>query len=237
MSETLATLAARVSSIIQDVAGYIGTAAGGDRERAIREALETYDADAPRVAVADIAGDGATYDLPPPAGYLDGFSRVLAVEYPAGARDLNLLTDDDWSYYRTAGATVLRLASLTPAVGETVRVTYTAPHALDGLDGATATTIPAHHAGAVANLAAARCLLRLADRFLHEQEDTLNMDSVDRGGKSDQARRLAGALTAAYREAVGVASGNAPALAIIDLDASFAGVPAIGGLTHDRRRR
>lgn len=232
MAENLETLTLRVGSVLQDTPGLLG--AGSEVVDGIRDALEQYSLDAPRTVVADVAGDGSTYDLALPSAFVDGFARVVTIEYPAGAREPTYLDSADWRLYRTASATTLRLVQATPAVGETVRLTFTAPHTIEQLDTATVTTIPSYHTQAFVYLATAKCLQRLADRFLHEQEATLNLDSVERGGKADQARRLIGTLLAAYRDSVGVTGGAPAAMQVLDWDSPVH--QGLFGLTHRRRR-
>lgn len=234
MAETLATLISAIERVLLDQPRLLGTASGQEVESAVREALERYSGDAPRESVVDIAGSG-TYDLALPAEFLAGQSRIVRIEYPAGERHPRYLEPDDWVLYRTASTSVLRLLAHTPATGETVRLTYTAAHTIDGLDGASATTIPPQHTQAFVLLATARCLARLANRFLHEQESTLALDAVERGSKVDQARRLARDLESDYRNQVGVSLGEAPALARLDWDTTIAG-SGLGRLTHPRRR-
>lgn len=231
MAETLATLKTKISSVLQDQPGFIGTGDGEDMEQAVRDALETYARDVPRVLVADVAGDGSTYDLTLPNGYVDGFSRFTAIEYPAGERVPLMLANSNWTIYRNGTTVKLRLLALTPGSGETVRLSYTAQHTIDGLDAASETTVSAHRTWAFVYLAAAKCMLRLADRFLHEQEGTLNADSVDRHSKSDVARRLSDRLMTQYRDLVGVQGGEAPASTIVNWNTSTAGT-GVGRLTH-----
>jgi hypothetical protein len=235
MAETLATIKTRVSSLLQDQAGFITTTADGVMEFAIRDAIETFSIDVPYQLTADVAGDGATFDLTLPAGYLDGFSRFTSIEYPAGQREPLYLDSRDWSIYRTASSAKLRLFALIPNSGETVRLTYTAQHTLKDLDSAAATTIPAYYTQAFVNLCTAKCLLRLANRFLEEQESTLNVDSVDRGSKSDSARRLQKVFMDLYSAAVGVSGGEAPGTTAVIWHTSTAG-SGVGRLTHRGRR-
>jgi hypothetical protein len=231
MAEDLASVKTKVASVIQDTPGFLSAAEDGEIEMAIREAIERYSSDAPREVIEDVAGDGTTYDLAL-TEYVDG-ARIITVEYPAGERTPLYIDGNHWTIYRTETTTSLRLLHDTPGSGETVRVLYTTPHTLDGLDGADATTIPARHTWAFVNLVAAHCMFRFASRFLHEQESTLNADSVDRGSKPDEARRIGGALLNRYKEQVGVASGEAPTTMVLDWDLPRFG--GIGALTHRGR--
>ncbi|MBV6425158.1 MAG: hypothetical protein NAOJABEB_02972 [Steroidobacteraceae bacterium] len=233
MPETLASIKTKVASVLQDTPALLGTGSAGDVELAIREALEVYDDDVPRTIVADVAGDGTAYDFSLPTGFVDGYSRIVSVEYPIGDRPATLLPSDEYGLYRTTSATKVRLATVTPDSGESFRITYTGRHTLTDLDSAAATTIYAYHTEAFVNLAAAKCLMRLANRFVHEQESTLNLDAVDRNSKTDIARRMADKLIAAYREVVGVTRGESPSSARVNWDARLGGV--LSPLTHRTR--
>lgn len=234
MPDDLASLKSKISSVLQDVVPFLSTATSGDVEKAIREALEVYDDDAPREVVVDTNGDGTSYDFDLPSGFVVGFSRIISIEYPVGNRPATLVAPADWGIYHTPSEAQLRFNDLVPANAAPFRMTYTARHTVDDLDSATATTVWAHHAEAFVNLCAARCLLRLANRFIHEQESTLNLDAVDRNSKTDVARRMSDKLMAAYREVVGVARGEAPASASLNWSPTLAG-SGIGLLTHRSR--
>lgn len=232
---TFSDLANRADSLVQDQGSYLGL---GDKEHAFREALARYARDVPRAIVEDLSGDGGTYDFTL-ASYSDGFSTVRSVEYPAGRRPAVYLEPGDYAIYRTANTTKLRLQDVTPSTGETVRVVYTALHTIENLDLATSTTVPSWHEDAVVSLAAARLLYRLADRFLHEQEATIAVDSVNRTTKSEDASRRARDLEKVYQSIVGSGAGGdstPPVMATVDWDISFAG-SGIDLLSHPRRRR
>jgi hypothetical protein len=228
-----ATFEARINGLAKDTADELNTF---DIQDALREALTTYDADVPRQIIEDLSGDGTKYDFTL-TNWVDRFSSISNVEYPTGERPARYLEDDDFIIYRTATTTGLRLQELTPGTGQTVRVTYTARHTIDGLDGATTTTVLAWHENAVVSLAASRCLLRFATRYLHEQGGSmLDADVVDRQSKSDIARRLAGTLAQSYRDELRIESGVVAAGGVIDWDLSFAGSGA-AKLTHPKRWR
>lgn len=232
MSETLTSIETRLSSVLQDVAGLLSQT---DIDSSVRDAVEQFSADTPRYVVADIAGDGAAFDFDLPSGFVYGDSSITQIEYPAGQRVPIVLTADEWDYYRTASTTKLRLTQITPNVGETARVTFTAMHTLDGLDTASVTTIPTWQTQAFVALCAAKAMYRLAARFLHEQESNLGLDSVERATKGDAARRLADAYMRQYQEQVGVSAGEAPGGHIISWPSELAGISRLSGLTHRRR--
>lgn len=209
----LVTFIVKTAQLTQDTAGLLTTGAGGDLEESVRDALERYSRDEPQTLMLDLPGDGATYEYVLPATFSAGHSRVLSIEYPLSDRWAHAIDEHRWMLYRAPDGWRLRLTEDTPTPGETVRVLYSAPQTIAGLDGALTTTIPPYHTQAFIKLAAAHALTRLANRFLHEQEAALGLDSVNRSTKADQARRLAAALDAAYQAQVGAPdSGVAPAM-------------------------
>ena len=236
MAVDLAGFKVRIGIVLPDVSSFIATTAGNEMEQGIRNALEQFGRDVPREVIADITGDGTTYDLTLPASYLDGYSGITTIEYPAGERFPILMDSTAWSLYRTEAALHLRMLAVTPTSGSTVRITFTGMHTIKDLDSATVTTVPPYSTEAFTLLATAQCLYILSARFLHEQEDTLNLDSVDRGSRTDQARRLANDIMKQYRELIGESSEGAlrPASGMVDWDSSYAG-SGYPRLTHSRR--
>lgn len=231
MTLTLADVLTRAPLLVQDHAPTLDVTP--DKQEAIRQALAQYSIDAPRSIVADLTGDGSTYDFDAPADYIDGESRIEAIEYPAGEQSPVYLNPARYGIYRTSAATKIRFVDLTPATGETARVTFTAPHTLDGLDGADETTIPSRHDEAFVTLAAAQMMFLLAARFLHEQENTIGADTVDRRSKSEEASRQARALLSSYRTMARVSARGPAALARVQWTSAYA--PGVGRLTHGRR--
>lgn len=230
---TYATLSSRALRLVDDPADFLTDDAKND---AFREALTTYSIDRPRTVVEDLSGDGSTYDFTLGANYLDGFSQIHRVEYPAGERPAQYLEPDDYGIYRTSSTAKLRLHDYTPGATETVRVTYTARHTLNGLDSAVSTTIETAHLEAIVRLAAANLLDRLAAHFLNDRNSSLNADIATRADKADVARRLARQFEADYRNAVGLNRGVQPGGVVIDWDRSFAGT-GLDFLTHRKQHR
>lgn len=187
---------------------------------AIEAALERYGKHRPKVVVVDLAGDGS-HDLALPAGWLEGFSGIRRVEYPIGEIPETLIGPDDWYIYQSPAGLKLRLVEETPAVGESVRLTYTAAR-LEA-------DVVAGDLDAVASLAASICLRTLAAMFGHTSDPTIQADSVNRGSKTDEFRRLADAFEARYNAHLGIdpKGGTAAASAV-------AGAPRSGRtrLTH-----
>lgn len=229
-----ATLIARATRLVNDQGAHLSS---DDEQDACREALTTYSIDVPRHVIEDESGNGTLYDFTLATAFTDRFSQIVSIEYPAGERPAIYLEPDEWTIYRTASTTRLRLQSITPSSGQTVRVTYTALHTVNGLDGAVTTTVPSWHLEALVCLIASRLLERLANQFIHDQEATiLTADGVDRGSKAAEASKRARALEGDYRAMVGLARGVMPGGALVDWDASISGT-GVDYLTHWKRHR
>lgn len=105
------------------------------RLRQVKAAVEQYSTDRPDTLTADITGDGGRYyeivaNLP---GWVEGLSRIVAIEYPAEAvsadQDPVYLEREDWRDDYYVGATrYLYLRAHAPAATDTMRVTYTAAY-------------------------------------------------------------------------------------------------------------
>lgn len=127
---------------------------------ALRRGLTLYDTR--RVYEDDftVTSAGHTQDL----SSLTDLNEVLALAYPwTEGADFTAQA----VRWRSAGDQTVVLAGYAPQVGELVRVRYTRRHTVDGLDGATATTVPERHR-LVVGLAAAAYACELRRRQLSE---------------------------------------------------------------------
>ena len=233
MAFDLAGVQTRAQVLIQDSDADLLDATP-DMDEAARQAVAQYSKDAPAPIIADLAGDGSTFEYALPTGFVDGLSRVLTLEYPAGQRPAALLDPAHLEVYRTATTTKLRFVEITPASGETARVTFAGRHTLKDLDDATETSIPAYHEDAFVTLTAAQAMFILAAHYLHEQENTIAVDTVDRGSRTDTANRIARGLLASYRDLIGVRAGVAAASTRVQWGSAYA--PGVARLTHGRGR-
>lgn len=187
-------------------------------DRAIVEAVKRYARVRPVEAVQDYAGDGATFDWALPAGWVADLSTVRSVEYPTGQRPASLLEADDWQFYRVSTAVQnIRLITLTPSAGQTLRITWTKPHLVD----VSGSTVPAQDEEAIANLAAAIGLRQLAAYYANTVDPTIAADSVNYRSKSSDYVKLASELEQQYREHMGIKDKDAETLAggvFVDVD-------------------
>jgi hypothetical protein len=139
-SATLTTLRDRVEAMLQDSSN--ATWSTDDVDEAIRQALHRYQQVAPRetIGTVTLSSAGREIDISSLTGYLE-IRRVWwdydssDPDYPPNWRDFELWPGDLLYINDTA----------EPASGDKVRVWYTLPHTLNGLDSETATTFPADH--------------------------------------------------------------------------------------------
>lgn len=167
-----------------------------DYNAAISEALSAYSRVRPVEAVADIPGTGG-HDVDLPEGWQADFSGVLAVEFPIGTVPETCVDPRDYKLYRTPAGIKLRLITLTPAITDSIRLTYTLRHQDE-------TTVPAGDIEAVANKAAAVCCRIISAGYGQSSEPLIQADSVNYGDKVDSYRRLADALEKQFNDHLGL---------------------------------
>lgn len=191
----LADYQTAVTDLLRDRDGAVSDA---QRDAAIEAARAQYSSDAPRPVTVDQVATAAGNALALPDGWTDD-SVLVSAEFPIGQWPPSMLDASDTQIYATPDARQLRLP-VDLAIGDTVRLTYTAEHLLDADDD----TIPARHANAVQSLAASFLCGQLASYYAGESEPTISADTVNRQTKSDTWRKRARDLAAAYAAAVGV---------------------------------
>ena len=235
MAKLLAEYQIKLDQVLQDLAGRLDQDA---KNAALAEAVREYSRHRPVVKVVDVAGDGAMYDVPlgtapGPTDWCEGFSTVRLVEYPAGERRPNVLERDQWCEYQTPTGRVLRLLEVTPATGQSVRITYSVLRTL----GETAGTIPDADFDAVANLGGSYAAHGLAMSFAQQGDPTIQADSVDHKSKSAEYAARARTLRQLYFSHMGLEDEQgAPAASV---QADWDQMPGTGGdyLTHPKGTR
>lgn len=173
----------------------------------------------PMGVVADIAGAGS-YDLVLPNTWEKGFSIVLKVEYPQGSRTPAYIEAKDMLLYQgTSGNPVLRFLGATPAIGETVRLTFTHTHSIT----ATTATIEDVDFWAVASLACSMSARTLAARYARVWDPVMDIDLVNYRAKSEEYLALARECEETWRLHLGLPSEGAaePSLAYGDWDTQY----------------
>lgn len=183
------------------------------RDREIANAVHRYSEMKPRTLVVDLMSAGG-YRLDLPAGWVDGLSELIQLEYPVGEVPIHTIELEHICFYRSPSDQMIELpVSLTS--GETVRVTFSGTHTVD----VSTDTVPARHREGVCYLAAAACCQILATYYANESEPTIGADTVDRKSKSSEYRSLARSYTHSASESIGAPQrGLKPAGVVADLD-------------------
>lgn len=207
---SLAAVQAIVDDLVRDTDQVIVSLA---RDTAIANALLRYSVDAPRRVVEDVNVD-AGGNLPLPTSWAEG-STLIQAEYPIGERPRTFIAPSSIEESATPTGTLLVLVSHIDT-GESVRVTYTAPHVLD----ATTDSVPARHQRALAALAASDLCGQLAAHYANEGAPTIGADTVDHQGKTERWRARARDLAQEYARIVGPAPSDRAKAASVDVAVS-----------------
>lgn len=170
------------------------------------EALNRYSKARPREVVVDTPGSG-TYDVDLPIDWVEGFSAITQVEFPAGRVPANVIDRRDWSIYKSPEGPKLRILIATLDTDELVRQTYTIPH--------TEESCPATDLEAVANLAAGICLRQLAAAFGQTSDSSIQADTVNYRSKADEFRRLADSFESLYKSHLGIRDNDTVAAGMV----------------------
>lgn len=193
----------------------------------VKAAVERYSRDNPDEVTEDEAGDGGKYyAVSGLTSWVTDFSRVVAIEYPAEAvsedSQPQYLDSEDWrDDYFVGSAQYILLPNHAPAVGESMRIRYTAPYTFDSDND---TTIPTQDFYAVCHLAAGLCCQAIATKYSRTSDSTITADSVNHTPRSSQFAARAKQYIAFYEQHMGLGSddGKPPfvqaAGAFIDFD-------------------
>jgi len=177
---SLALLRPRVSGLVR--AEMVGEAAQLGIDQALQEAALVFSRRRPQRAVVDLVGTGEWY-LALPAEWVPGFSVVVSVEYPVGQRPpATVGTREYWCPYLTPEGEHLAFHELTPAVGQSVRMTLTVPHVLEE----ESTTLPQAHWDTVVKLAAGTVCIELAAYYSHSMAASIKLDGVQQTSKASE---------------------------------------------------
>lgn len=190
-------------------------------EEHVAPAIRKFSADRPRIASTDYPGNGSSFDLALPAGWVHGFSTPQGVEYPLGERDPVFLDEQEWILYPTTTApTNVRLRTTTPASGLTARLYYSAPWPIPDTAPATDLISDVDYEP-VACLAASFAAMQLASKASSNKDGAItSAAAVDFEGEAERWRAIARDRLKTYRDHVGGTDGaDGPAGGTTDWDA------------------
>lgn len=131
MAFSLTVFIAQVDSLLSASNDELGQLA---RYRFIKSAVERYGADRPLEVSEDETGNGTSfYGYSLLSSWVNDFSRVVSIEYPAYAVASNqapqyLGNEDFIEDYRVGSTRYLYLPNHSPSASDTLRIRYTAPY-------------------------------------------------------------------------------------------------------------
>lgn len=218
-------------------------------EEAIVNAVAKYGQDRPLRTVLDVTSQTSPY-LPIVGsgalltGWIDGFSSIERIEYPAAAVGANytptyLTVGDDWEYYQAPSIKYVRLKSVTPVASDIFRVSYF----IRPVHTSASDTVPAADLDALCDLAAYFGCVALATKAAASSDPMLQADSVNHRDSQLKFKQQADVWLAIYNSKMGISGGSvdggqggkAGASANTDWDQTFqSGLPFI---THWGRKR
>ncbi len=209
---------------------------GVDWTRITEQSRMRFSKDKPRELVFDITGNGTSlYTLTAIAtGWVNKFSQVTTLEYPANQQTPVFLQQEKWSIYRPDNTNEkLKLYQDAPTASQTMRLNYTVPHTLTNAT----STIEDNDLELFAILAAHYAAQAMVSDLLQENRSNLNADSTDFSQKQNDMQALADKLLAKYTDAVKGKTGTVPsfktALQDYDIFPSYGG----GFIIHDEDSR
>ena len=219
MGHTLTQWDAEVRTMLGNPPNSSAGIVDADIQTFITEALRRFSVDRPRVSFSDYAGDGTTFDLTLPAGWVHGFSSVQTIEYPQGERQAVFLDDHEFVMYPgVTEPTAIRLLFTTPESGKTTRVAWTLPWPIPDSTAGT-DLVTAVDFEAVCHLVSYTCCLHLSSRSAGNTNPTYpSADVSDWKGEEDRWMVAAREHLKVYRNHIGGGDDDAPAMAVSDFD-------------------
>lgn len=187
----------------------------------LESAIERYSHDLPDEVIEDVSGDGGNYyAISSLTSWSEGFSRIIAIEYPAPTVASDeapvYLDPEDWTDDYWDGSTrYLYLPNHAPAAADAMRIRYTAPYT----PASDAYSIPDEHFGAVCNLAAGLCAQAIANKYSRSSDSTIVVDSVNHMTRAFEWSQRARELINAYRDQLNIPTDGAqPFSLFVDWD-------------------
>ena len=174
--------------------------------RFIMDAVIRYNKIKPKSLVYDFTGDGVVYEFGLPASWSEGYSSIVAVEYPVGQQVPSYMQPSEYALYQGTAEKKFRLLETVPGSGDAVRVTFTAPFRIT----ADASDIPEQDEVAIADLAASMCFKELAAKYARTQRSTLEGEVLNYLTKVDYYIRLAQQYEANFNAHFGIATDGSP---------------------------
>ncbi len=233
MGHTIDQWQAKVGELVRDV-GSVDLTASQIVTVGLAPAIARYSKDRPRTVAAEVDGAGTSY-LDLPEQWAAGFSSLVEVEFPARQNPPTILDTQSWRMTRDPVDIDVQtiLLAHTPAVGQYVRLFFTAPWPLP-TDSADDDSIDDLAFEAVAALAASFCCISLAGEASRSRSAALPSDFSDGRERGRNLVDAAHMYRSSYDSFVGIRAGDdggeVPASGSFDFD------PSRSSLFHGGRR-
>ncbi len=190
------------------------------KDAAIADAAKVYSRARPRRRLQEITGTGTAFTFVLANDFEDGFSAVLAVEFPVGKQCPEYLDEDEFAVRRQLDGTLkLHWFARTLPDQAKAHVTYTVRHLVAAGDD----TVPIADRDAGASLAAAICARQLGMLYTQTSDPTLTADAVSYRTKGEEYFARAKELEAAYNRHLGLEGPARAASVSKDLDVTLQG--------------
>lgn len=190
---------------------------------AVLQAIVDHSRDLPASLIAEFPGTAAQHyplltSLP---SYLEGFSGIRWVEYPAILSSVNeppvyLESGTEWTvqeaYLSTVRTLYLFFPLSRPLASELIRVSYTGFHTIKGLGGITVSTILPAHQEAFCDLVASKALRLIATQMSFTSQPTMGVSVIEHTTAADRIMARSREYLASYQKIVsGGDMGQTPA--------------------------
>lgn len=224
---SLLDLQTLVTDMVRDDSGHINV---GDIDEAIALAVKQYSKDRPLDKVEDIVSLGGHY-LAMPSEWQMEYSSLKSLEYPIGSFPPEFIDVATYGLYNSpTGRQIMHDASLNS--GESVRVTYTIQHTVDGV---TDTTLSLDHE-AISSWAASALCEQLATFYSGNQDNLITADSVNHSDLASRYSRRAKDNRKRYYNMMGIEPKRNKA-AGVQVDFDMKNSRGNDRLTHPKRFR
>ena len=183
MAKIQADYITRIKQILRDDAGIVVDSGSETALKAhLSDAVELiYDDDRPYTKYKSYTGDSG-YDYDKPSDWINGFSKIETLEYPAGYQEPEMLDPELFRLYNNGTTEKVRFIQNSPSASETFILGYILPHALDGSSN---TTFEADFQ-ALCHLATAITLLAMTNKYTQSSAPTITASAVAFRDKSDR---------------------------------------------------
>jgi hypothetical protein len=175
-----------------------------------------YDKDKPYKKYKSYTGTG-TYDYTKPTDWIDGFSQIILIEYPAGEQEPIYLQPEKYMIYNNGTIDKIRFISDSPSASETFILTYIIPHTISS----TVCTIYEGDFNAICHLVAGITLLTISNKFTESSEPTISSSAVAWRDRTERCRKAAEEQIKLYAKAMAQDEEVKCALVIREYDSGY----------------